>query len=124
MRRARRARSVRERAPSDSVVELGGLLGGLEQLRIVADEQLGVVDITDVPDLLVGLVHAVRALCAGNRWNQILLKALREVDAVAGENDRPGLGKLDHHELAAWRMAGRTDKRHAPIVEQVEVAFQ
>src|ERR1700704_2141061 len=65
--RARRSRSGR---PSVLVVELRRLLRGLEELRIVTDEQLGVLDIADVADAIVATIGIARTPRAGNRRGQ------------------------------------------------------
>src|SRR5258705_10756667 len=112
------------RSALQSVVELRSLLRRLEEFRIVADEELGVLDIADVPDLIVALVGIARALRAGNRRDQVLVEALLQVDHVAGQDRAAGLGQLDHHELAARRVARCTNDAHRAVVEQVEVAVQ
>src|SRR5712664_3218450 len=98
------------------VVELRGLLRRLEQLRIVADEELGVLDIADVPDLLVALIGIARAPRAGDRRDQVLVQALGQVDHVAGQDRAAGIGQLDHHELTARRMARRPYDAHRAVV--------
>src|SRR5437899_1498737 len=112
------------RAPSVLVVELRRLLRGLEELRIVTDEQLGVLDIADVADAIVATIGIARTPRAGNRRNQVLVEALRQVNHVAGQDRRAGLGQLDHHELAARRVTRRPYETDRAIVEQVEVAIQ
>src|SRR5882757_1067638 len=119
--RARRSRSGRT---SVLVVELRRLLRGLEELRIVTDEQLGVLDIADMADAIVATIGIARTPRAGNRRDQVLVEALRQVDHVAGQDRRAGLGQPDHHELAARRMTRRPYETDRAIVEQVEVAVQ
>src|SRR5258708_37311471 len=116
--RARRSRSGR---PSVLVVKLRRLLRGLEELRIVTDEELGVLDIADVPDLVVALIGITRTPRAGNRRDQVLVEAFRQVDHVAGQDRRASLGQLDHHELAARRVTRRAYETDRAVIEQVEV---
>src|SRR5260370_33862006 len=114
----------RRRSALQSIVELRCFLRGLEELRIVTDEELGVLDMADVADAIVATIGIARAPRAGNRRDQVLFEALRQVHHVAGQDRRTGLGQLDHHELAARRVTRRPYEPHRAIIEQVEIPVQ
>src|SRR5260370_38867684 len=106
------------------VVELRRLLRCLEELRIVTDEELGVLDVADVPDLVIALIGIARTPRAGNRRDQVLFEALLQVDHIAGQDHRASLGQFDHHELTTRRVTRRSYETYRAIIEQVEIPVQ
>src|SRR5207249_11329293 len=89
------ARALRLAQPASvrlSIVEFGCLLRRLEDLRIVSVENLRVVGVAHQPNALIAAIGVARILCARDRRDQILVEVLLEIDNVACEDHRAGLG--------------------------------
>src|SRR5262245_8262822 len=69
---------ISERAPAAqcSIIELGRLLGGFENLRIVPVEDLRIVGIANVPDALIASIGIARIDRTRNRRDQVLVEVL------------------------------------------------
>src|SRR5262249_39917348 len=125
-RKVRRGLS-RMRAPASaqcSIIELRRMLGRFEDLWIVPVEDLRVVGVANEPEPLVASIRVARIPGARNRWNQVLVEVLFQINYVARQNDGPGLGQLHGYELAAGGMTGRAHNAHRTVIEEIEVALK
>src|ERR1700736_1956522 len=77
-----------------SIVEIGGVLSRLEDLWIVAIENLRVIGIAHLSNTLIAAIGVARILRTRDRRDEVLVKIFLEINHIPCEDYRAGLGEL------------------------------
>src|ERR1700722_11556342 len=110
------------RAVAQSLVKFGRVLVRLERIRVVRVDDVSSFDVADPSHPGVRVEHADGIVDAADAGQDVLLEILLEIDGVAGEHNRAGLGQAHHHDLASRGVRHGSMDEDAVVAEQIEVA--
>ena len=96
----------------------------LERVRVVRVDNVAAFDVADALHPGVRVEHADGIVDAADARQNVLVEILLEIDRVAGEHDRAGLGQTHHHDLASRGVRHCSMDVDAVVAEQIEIAVK